>query len=151
MITRLAAVVSVFAVLSLDSRPAWGQPPRLTVSGNPALMRINTAVAGSQPTSVTNAVTTYNVRVGKTDNKKITARLNTNMPAGVTLTVTLAPPPGATSLGAITLTTTEQDAVVDITNVNVTQSITYQLTANVTAGVIPSSTRTVTLTLLDYP
>lgn len=114
-------------------------------------MRINTAVAGSQPTSVTNAVTTYNVRVNKTSNKKITAGLNTNMPANVTLTVTLSAPPGATSLGAITLTTTAQDAVVNITNVNVTQSITYQLSATVAAGVIPSSTRTVTFTLLDYP
>ena len=125
----------------------------LAVSGNPGLLRISSAIAGSQPTSVSNATTTYTVVTGAPNRLyNITARLNAPMPAGVTLSVTLAPPAGATSLGAVALDATSRDVVTGVRrNTNSTQSITYQLAATVAAGVVPNSSRTVTLTIVQAP
>jgi len=140
------------ALLAFASRSAaQGPPPRLRVSGDPALLSITTAVAGSAPTGVSNVATTYDVRVGTGSVKKITARLSAPMPTGVTLTMTLAPPIGATSMGPVVLDAIARDMVVNITGVNSTHAITYQLNATVAAGVIMPSSVTVTFTLDNYP
>jgi hypothetical protein len=90
--------------------------------------------------------------VTTTRKKQITAQLNANMPAGTTLTATLAAPAGATSVGAIALTTTAQALVINIPRgIIATHSITYQFSATAAAGVIPNTSRTVTLTLINYP
>jgi hypothetical protein len=125
----------------------------LAVSGNPGLLRISSAVAGSEPIPVSNATTTYTVVTGPPNRLyNITARLNAPMPAGVTLSVTLAPPPGATSLGAIALDATSRDVVTGVRrNTTATQGITYQLEATAAAGVVPNSSRTVTLTIVQAP
>lgn len=126
----------------------------LSASGNPGLLRISTAVAGSEPVSVSNSVTTYTVTTPNANRTyAITAQLDANMPIGTTLTVTLAPPPpSAVSLGAVTLDVTARNVVTEITrNTNSTQNITYQLSATVAAGVIPSSNRTVTFTIIRFP
>ena len=75
------------------------------------------------------------------------------MPAGTILTATLAAPSGATSLGAVSLDTTPRDVVVNIAGINpgTSQGITYGFSATVAAGVIASQTRTVTLTLANFP
>lgn len=140
-------------LLLIAARTAAAQSPKLRESGNPGLLRINSAVAGSQPTPVSDATTTLDVRAGGNGGaKKVAAQLNTPMPTGVTLTLTMSPPPGATGLGAVALTTTPRDLVVNIPQgSNTTQSMSYTLSASVTAGVIPASSRTVTLTLLNYP
>lgn len=123
----------------------------LKVSGSPPGMTITTAIAGAAPTSVTNAVTTYTAKT-LLGAKKITAQLNSNMPPGTTLQVQFAAVPGATSAGVVTLSTTAQTVVSNITNIiNKTASITYTLSATPAAGVIPSSTRKVTLTLAAFP
>ena len=78
-----------------------------TVSGSPAPFTITSAVAGSQPTAKTNGVTTYFVKTRTSSGpQKITARLNSPMPAGTTLTITMVPPAGATSLGPVSLDAT---------------------------------------------
>jgi len=71
------------------------------------------------------------------------------MPAGVVLTVTLVPPTGATSMGPVVLDAIARDVVVNITGVNSTHAITYQLNATVAAGVIAPSSVTVTFSLID--
>jgi hypothetical protein len=119
----------------------------ISVSGSPSALRITTAAAGSPPTAVSNSATTYSV-TNVLLPRKITAKLNSDMPVGVTLTITLAAPPGATSLGAVTLTTTAQDVVQNIglgTFSNL--AITYQLSATTAAGVVASASKTVTLTV----
>jgi len=145
-LVRSALVIS--ALLLFGSRASRAQT--LAVSGNPGLLRITTAVAGSPPTAVSNGATTYTVTTpGANKTYRITAQLNANVPAGVTLTVTLAAPPSGTSLGAVTLTTVAQNVVTGIPkNTNATRSITYQFTGNVSAGVIASTSRIVTLTLV---
>ena len=150
--SRFLGASVVTALLLLGSRAVGAQT--IVVSGNPGLLRINTAVAGSQPASVSNNSTTYTVvtpnPAGRT--YKITAQLNSPMPAGVTLTATLAAPAGATSVGAVALDMTARDVVTGIPRqTNATRSITYQLSATVLAGVIPSSNRIVTLTVLRFP
>ena len=73
------------------------------------------------------------------------------MPTGVTLTMTLDPPIGATGMGPVVLDAIARDMVVNITGVNSTHAITYQLTATVAAGVVMPGSVTVTFTLDNYP
>jgi hypothetical protein len=138
-------------LLLLGSKIGSAQPTSITVSGNPGSLRISSAIAGSQPTPVSNAATTYTLVIGGSANRryKITAGLNTAMPPGVTLMANLAAPPGGTSLGAVALDATARDVVINIPGqTNVTRGITYQLSALVTAGVVTSRTRTVTFTII---
>lgn len=125
----------------------------LNVSGSPGLLRVSTAVAGSEPIAVTNASTTYTVTTGNPNRlHKITARLSAPMPVGVTLTGSFDAPAGATSLGPVALDATARDVVLDIPRrTTATHAITYTLSATVAAGVIPNSSRTVTLTIVQQP
>lgn len=125
----------------------------LSVSGSPPALVVSAAVAGSQPVAVPDASSTYTTStLSILATKKITGQLSSNMPAGVTLTIALVAPSGASSNGTVTLDNTPRDLVVNISNLlPETNQITYVLSATVAAGVIPSSSRTVTLTLVDYP
>jgi hypothetical protein len=148
----MRALPIVLGLLLISSRPATAQT--FTVSGSPAKMTINTAVAGSQPTSVTDAATTYKVQVRSWQGiKKITAQINAAMPAGTTLQLSMVPPVGATSPGPVTLTTVAQSIVNNIANVGttVTLGITYKFSATAAAGVVSSQSRTVTLTMVVGP
>ncbi len=147
-------LVACSALLLLVSGGAVGAQT-ISVSGNPGLLRISAAVAGSQPTAVTNATTTYTVTTpggGGNPTFLVTMRLNANTPAGVTLTATLAAPSGATSAGAVALDVTARNVVTGIRkNSTSTQSITYTLSATAAAGVVAYSSRTVTLTVAQAP
>jgi hypothetical protein len=146
------AVLPFLAALVLTSAGALGAQT-LGVSGNPGLLRVSTAVAGSQPVAVSNSVTTYTVTTPNPNRTyAITMQLNANMPVGTTLTATLAPPPGATSVGAVSLDVTPRNVVTGIPRrVDSTQGITYTFTATAAAGVVPNSSRTVTLTIIQFP
>lgn len=138
-----ALLVSVSFVSSAQSLSTSGSPPALTVS---------TATAGSEPLPVSDASTTYSTNaLSVLAKKKITGQIDSNMPAGTILSISLAAPSGATSNGAVNLDITARDLVVNISNlIPQTRSITYQFTATVSAGVV-SSSRVVTLTLVNYP
>ena len=146
-----AAASIALATLLLPLEGARAQT--LSIPGNPGLLRVTTAIAGSEPVSVSNATTTYTVTTGNPNRlHRITARLSVPMPAGVTLTASLAAPPGATSLGPIALDATDRDVVLDIPRrTDATQGITYVLSATVAAGVVPTSSRTVTFTIVQQP
>ena len=138
-------------LLVLGSRAAGGQT--LAVSGNPGLLRVSTAVAGSEPVAMSNSSTTYTVTTPNANRQyRITARLSAPMPVGITLTGSFAAPPGATSLGPVALDAIDRDVVLNIPRrTNATQGITYSLLATVAGGVIPNSSRTVTLTIVQQP
>lgn len=113
--------------------------------GGPSLV-INTAAAGSNPTSVT-AGATWAVTTNQSG-AKITASIGSAMPAGVTLSVSLTAPTGATSAGSKSLSTTAVDLVTGITKVaQGPLAVTYSLAATAAAGVVASTTRTVTYTI----
>jgi len=125
----------------------------LSVSGSPAALKITTASAGSPPNAAVNSATTYTVTVrNKNQPQKITAQLDAAMPTGTTLTIDLSPVTKSTSVGPVDLATTPQDLVVDVVNTSSrTAGITYTFNASSGAGVVPSSFRTVTFTLLAFP
>lgn len=123
----------------------------ISVSGDPGALTVNAATAGSAPNSVSDATTTYAITTNETG-KKITGAINTDMPAGVTLTVNLAAPTGGTSSGATSLTSAAADLVTGIDTLNESgKTITYSLSATSAAGVVGSATKTVTLTVVDGP
>ncbi len=141
--------------LALNSRPATGQGfNALSASAAPAQnLIINMAIAGQQPTDFVDASATFTVGTIFGGAKKIVASLNTPMPAGVTLTATFpAVGGGSSSSGAVILSTTARDVVINFANIwNQTRNITYRLSATVAAGVVPSQSRIVALTLVNYP
>ena len=151
LLKRFSLILLATALLAIAGRAVGAQT--VAVSGNPGLLRISAAVAGSQPIAVTNGSTTYTVTTPAPNRTyKVTAQLNVALPPGVTLTATFAAPPGATSNGPVALGVTALDAVTGIPrNTNSTQSITYQLSATVAAGVVTLSSRTVTLTIVRFP
>jgi hypothetical protein len=119
----------------------------ISVSGNPGVLAVNTATAGSQPNDDTDNSTSWAVTTNGT-NKKMTGETNTDMPASVTLKVNLTAPTGGSSQGDVTLSTTPANLVTSITRVvgsNLT--VTYTLSATVAAGVVNHAQKTVTLTL----
>ena len=117
----------------------------ISVAGSPSLV-INDATPGSGLTSAT-ASGTYAITTNQA-NRKVTAQIDSNMPSGVTLSVTLAAPTGGTSAGAVNLSTVAQDVVTGVSNVNQSGlSIGYELSATVAAGVVPAGNKTVTYTI----
>lgn len=119
----------------------------ISVSGNPAALIVSTATAGSEPDAVTNNATTYAVTTNGT-NMKITGDLDVAMPANTTLQVNLTAPTGGSSSGAVTLSASAGDLVTGITQkAESGLTITYTLSATVSAGIVASDSRTVTLTL----
>ena len=119
---------------------------QIAFTGSPSLV-ISAATAGGAPTSAT-ANATYAITTNET-NRKITAQIDTDTPAGVALSASLAAPSGGTSAGAVQLGTTAQDVVTGIGTVNASGlNVTYTLSASAAAGVVPSTTRTVTYTIV---
>ena len=152
---RSAAALTLMIVSMAGTAVAQTQVVNFQVQGinqvaftsTPVTLTITTAVAGSDPTPVSDASSVWAVSTNQT-NAKISASISTVMPAGVTLSVALASPVGATNAGTIALTAVSQDLVTNITKLKASaQSVTYTLGATVAAGVIASSSRTVTYTL----
>jgi hypothetical protein len=148
---RLAALVGGFACLGPAAARAQGVIGTLTVAGTPGLLRVSSAVAGSEPASVSTTAT-YTVKATKANKpQKVTGQIDVAMPVGMTLTVTLSPTTGATSNGPVAMDAIARDLVGNITHLTAqTGTITYTLTATAAAGVL-TGTRTVTLTITNWP
>lgn len=120
---------------------------QIGITGSPSVI-VGTATAGSQPTAATDATSTWAVTTNQTG-AKISASIPSAMPAGLTLSVNLSAPSGATSAGLTALTfPAAVDLVTSITKL--AQSglvVTYQLSATAAAGVVTSSTKVVTYTI----
>jgi hypothetical protein len=155
--TTMTRTLATLTLLLAAANPAQAQTATQTVTfqvdainqiaftGSPSLV-INTATAGSGPAAAT-ANGTWAVTTNQS-NAKITASINSAMPAGLTLTANLAAPAGGTSAGAQTLSTTAVDVVTGLTKVaQGTLNVTYELTATTAAGVVTSQSRTVTYTI----
>jgi hypothetical protein len=119
----------------------------LSTSGNPAALIVNAAVAGSAPTLVSNALSTYAITTNE-PTRKITGAINSTMPTGVTLSVALQAPGAGTSVGDVALTATAAELVDGFGTLNESgKTITYKLSATSAAGVVASATKTVTFTI----
>jgi len=120
---------------------------QIAFAGSPSLT-ITTAVAGSAPTSVTDATATWAITTNQST-VKITASIPTAMPGGLTLSANLtAPTLNGSSAGMVALGTAATDMVTGIAKLaQGGLGITYKLDATAAAGVVTSSTRVVTYTI----
>ena len=152
----LKNTLRAFALIALTATAAQAQTQTVTFAvnainqiaftGAPSLT-ITTAVAGSAPTSVTDATSSWAVTTNQTG-AKISASIPTIMPTGLTLSASLAAPAGATSAGFQALGTSAVDLVTVITKLNQgSLGVSYKLDATAAAGVVTSSTRLVTYTI----
>ena len=133
-----ATAVVTYTINSIDP---------ITVSGDPGPLIINSAVAGSGPSSAVDSSTTYAITTNNSG-ETIMGYIGSNMPSGVALTVNLAAPTGATSVGNVTLTTVPQNLVTGIATVaEGGLVITYTLTATASAALVSGATATVTYTV----
>ncbi len=142
-------VAKLFALgwLGLTVPSLRAQTASLTLSGDPGLLQIVSAVPGLPPSAVTENSTTYNVSTTY-GSLRILARLSAPPPAGVTLEATLQAPAGGTSRGAVTLGLTDQDMVTGIPTGDYTNlTITYRLTATSASGVVTTAAPSVTFTV----
>jgi hypothetical protein len=122
---------------------------QLSVTGNPAPMVINSATPGTAPTAVTAAGTSYAITTNES-NQKITASIDQALPTGVTLEVTLAPPGGATSAGAVPLSTADADVVTGISSISAASlPIIYRLSATTNVQMSAPEARTVIFTIVS--
>lgn len=147
-VSVLVRALAIAGLLLYGSRPAAAQ--QVLSPAGPIV--VASAVAGSQPTPVVSAAPGYSGGVPFVGQKKIVAQLNANTPAGVTLAVRITGGSSGTSLGYVGLDISARDVVIATTpGFYSTVNISYTLSATVTAGVVASTSRTVTFTLLDYP
>jgi hypothetical protein len=120
---------------------------QISITGAAPTLIVNTATAGSAPSTATSSGITWAVTTNQTG-AKINASIPTAMPAGLTLSANMGAPAGATSVGTTALTTTAVDLVTGITKLNSSGlALTYSLDATTAAGVVASGTRVVTFTV----
>ena len=119
---------------------------QIALTGAPSLL-INAATPGSPPTSVQSTGVTWAVTTNQTGST-ISASIASAMPAGLTLSVDLAAPAGATANGLKPVSTIPVALVTGVTKVAAGGlTVTYQLDATAAAGVVSSSTKVVTFTI----
>ena len=161
MLLRVRVLVATVATLLAFGRDGVAQTAtqmvrfqvnainQVAVSASPAPLVINSAAAGSAPTSITGTGTSYAVTTNET-NQKITASIDQALPSGVTLEVTLAAPTGASSAGAVPLTTSGADVVTGISSSSASAlPITYRLSATPTVQMGAPASRVVTFTIVS--
>jgi len=153
---------SAFAVQAAFAQSTATQSVNLTVStvykistsGNPAALTVTTGSAGTDAlTSVSDNSTTYSITQNYGNAVKVTANLDAALQAGYTLTINLASTKG-TSAGTVNISNaTSGSALSVVTGINrgadAGQTISYTFSALASAGMLTSTTRTVTLTLTN--
>jgi hypothetical protein len=121
----------------------------LNIDDDTLNVAVDTGVAGEQP--LPDMIEgTYDLTTNCTaDSKKITAQINSNMPSGTTLMLGIEAATGASS-SSPNLSSTVQDCMVMIdATAQANLRFNLNLQATVSAGVISSAGKTLTLTLTD--
>lgn len=121
------------SVSAIDKFTVTGLSP-LTITVNPV-----------NPT--TEFSTTYSITTNSATARRITAKLDSDAPAGVTINVSFESPGGSAVVAAKNLTAAPQNVVTSITHV-AASGITITYTVTVTPAVAPTTfSRTVTFTV----
>jgi hypothetical protein len=149
---RQAALAGGLACVIAVGARAQGTVGTVTVGGAPALLRVNSAVAGAEPAPKT-GTSTITVKASKANKpQKILVQLSAAMPAGLTLSLDMTAPTGATDPGTVALDATARELMGNITNLtNETETLTYTFAATAAAGVVGAQSRTVTFTITAWP
>ena len=156
-LTVLALVTAAFAAQAVAG-PSATQTVSFEVapiteihaSGSPSLV-INSATGAGGTLVNATASGTYAITTNQ-HGRKITAKLDNDMPNNVTLTLTMAAPlGGGTAMGSpVTLSQVETDMVTAVVPVSESGlSLNYELSADETAGVVAPQNRTVTFTITE--
>ncbi len=122
---------------------------KIEVSSDPGNMIISTGTAGSDAlSSVTDNSTSYSITQNNGNTVKITAALSSTLGTGYFLTINLASTLGG-SLNAVNIEdAVAHNVVTGIDNgADADQTIEYVFSANASAGVLNTTSRTVTLTI----
>jgi hypothetical protein len=124
----------------------------VTIGTAPGLLRVNGAVAGNEPAPAT-GTSTITVKASAANKpQKVLVQLSAAMPAGLSLSLDMTPPTGATAPGTVALDATARELMGNITNtINETQTLTYTFAATAAAGVVGAQSRTVTFTITAWP
>lgn len=133
-------------VVTMEVKPIT----KISVSGNPAALVVNDALAGTELLSVRDENTQYSITTN-TENMKIVASINQQMPPGTKLMVSLESRKGI-SVGVVDISNalSPVDVIRSISKgSDANQRITYIFAADASAGEIQQQTRTITLTLTD--
>ena len=123
---------------------------KITISGSPEALVINSGVAWPELTSVDDNSTRYSITTNL-ENTKIVASISDRMPAGTKLLISLGSVKGV-SAGTVDLSdaTEPVSVVAGIGRGNdPAQPIRYTFAADASVGTIESDSRVVTLTLTD--
>jgi hypothetical protein len=119
---------------------------QIAVVGDPVIT-LRDAVAGHAPSSITVSGGTWAVTTNQPA-AKVTASLDSDLPAGLTLSVMLDAPAGATTNGFQALRVTPVELVENLSRVAVSSlPLSYRLDAASTAGVVAAGTRRVVFTI----
>ena len=131
---------------------------KVAVSGNTSLTVSNVTTVGNEPDPVSSAGLTWAVTTNApvATAQKVTAQLTAgsggNMPAGLTLSATLAAPATGTSDGAQTLSTTAVRLINGLSKVAQSgMALTITLSATVAAGTVASTSRDILYTITTGP
>lgn len=141
----LSAASSTTSVITMSVAPI----NELAISGTASTLAVTSATAGNALIAANSSGMTYAITTNQT-NKKITASLDSDMPTGTFLELTLNAPSGATSAGSKVLSTIDSTLVTGISTLAESgRAMHLSFGAEPIAGVIPSFNRTLTLTLVD--
>jgi hypothetical protein len=120
---------------------------QIGVTSAPAALVLDRATAGGPLTSVATSGGSWSITTNE-QNRKISASLDQDLPAGITLEVALGAPAGASSQESVALRTAAADLVTGINAQSaVGLPVTYRLTASPQVAPV-STTRTVTFTIV---
>jgi hypothetical protein len=127
---------------------------KISTSGNPAPLTITTGTAGSDNlVAATDNSTTYSITQNFGNTVKVTANLDAALPAGYTLTITLASTKGTSIPNVDISNATAGSAANVVTAMNIgadaNQAIAYSFSALASAGTLASTAKTVTLTITN--
>lgn len=130
---------ATYAVAAIDE---------IAVDATSISLVVDSATAGSS-LDQDSATSSYSITTNGTG-RTITAKIGEDTPDYVDLKVSLTAPDGATSAGAVKLTTVPTSVVTGVTQViGENLSMAYTLDALVTAGVVANATPSVTFTITD--
>lgn len=155
---RILAALAIMTVASTASAQvtqdvtiAVNAISQIAVTGGAQSLTISTATAGSNPTNA--SVTVSWAVTTNQSNQKVSASIDAAMPAGVTLTAQMeTPSAGGLSTGPNPLSTSSVDLVTGISTLAESGlDLIYVLSATPAAGVVASTTRTVTYTITAGP
>lgn len=124
-----------------------GSITQIAFSGNPGTLTINSVTPGVGLNNAVDSSTSWALTTNLSS-QKVTAQLSSSFPSGITLSINLTAPSGASSIGSVAINAaTATTLVTGISNsVASGLTVTYTLAATVTAP-LGSLSRTVTYTL----